>query len=133
MNIDDVFKPLDYLTNLNQGDERILKEAKLEINKAKNKERIKNLSKDYKNCILKWYLYVVLKNLAIFILIQVVSFSIIFYFKLSFKHIFWPIIISFYILLFILENYRKMKKIQEEIQEFASEKRFVDVSQIHIY
>lgn len=132
MNINDIFIPMVILTNYNEY-KTILKNSKDKLKKVRSPKEKNKLLKECETEINRWHKILILKSGIILVLFCAFFIFSLCKLKLNYNDYIISLLIIIYIICFILEKYRNKESIINEILEYASEIKFIDLKDIKIF
>lgn len=130
MNIDDIFIPMNIITNY-ESYKKILKKYKKEMMVSISLEDNDRILNEYKKELDSFYSKIILKSVMILILYTIVVLVFCCYFQLEFN---WSMVIIWgYILLFLIEKHHTKDNVYNELVDYVSNIDFVDINQIEVW
>ena len=130
MNIDDIFIPMNIITNY-ESYKKILKKYKKEMMVSISLEDNDRILNEYKKEVDSFYSKIILKSVMILILYTIVVLVFCCYFQLEFN---WSMVIIWgYILLFLIEKHHTKDNVYNELVDYVSNIDFVDINQIEVW
>lgn len=130
MNIDDIFIPMNIITNY-ESYKKILKKYKKEMMVSISLEDNDRILNEYKKELDSFYSKIILKSVMILILYTIVVLVFCCYFQLEFN---WSMVIIWgYILLFPIEKHHTKDNVYNELVDYVSNIDFVDINQIEVW
>lgn len=130
MNIDDIFIPMNIITNY-ESYKKILKKYKKEMMVSISLEDNDRILNEYKKELDSFYSKIILKSVMILILYTIVVLVFCCYFQLEFN---WSMVIIWsYILLFLIKKHHTKDNVYNELVDYVSNIDFVDINQIEVW
>lgn len=130
MNIDDIFRPMNIITNY-ESYKKILKKYKKEITDSASLEDNEKILNQCKKELDSFYSKIMWKSVGILIVYLLFVLITCYFTYLEFNWI--MIAIGAYILLFIIEKYYTKYNVYNELLEYVSNIGFVDINQIEMW